>query len=248
VENESQPTPGQRVFVSAEWRDLVMLNYEVDPGILAKYVPPGTELDAFAGKVFVSLVGFRFLHTKLFGVLSVPFHGEFEEVNLRFYVRRRDPSGDRRGVVFIREIVPKPAVARMARFVYGENYVSYPMRHNVSAQGAGRTAEYQWRRGRTWCRLFAQGLTGPSYATEGSLEQFITEHYWGYAARRKGGSLEYHVSHTPWRVWTSTTAGFGGDATALYGSEMAAILRRRPDSAFIADGSPVSVFTGRRIS
>lgn len=248
MENESQRMPGERVFLSAEWRDLVMLNYEVDPGLLARYVPPGTQLDAFAGKVFVSLVGFRFLHTKLFGVLSVPFHGEFEEVNLRFYVRRRDPRGDRRGVVFIREIVPKRAVARVARFAYGENYVSYPMRHNVSAQGAGMTAEYQWRRGRTWCRLFAQGLTGPSYAAEGSLEQFITEHYWGYAARRKGGSLEYHVSHTPWRVWTSTTAGFGGDATALYGSEMAAVLRRRPDSAFIADGSPVSVFTGRRIS
>ncbi len=246
--NESQPLPGERVFLSAEWRDLVMLNYEVDPGILAKYVPPGTELDAFEGRTYVSLVGFCFLHTKLFGILSVPFHSEFEEVNLRFYVRRRGPRGDRRGVVFIREIVPKRAVARVARFAYGENYVCHPMRHNVSTQGPGRTAEYQWRRGRAWSRLFAEGSVGPSYAAEGSLEQFITEHYWGYAAQRKGGSLEYHVSHAPWRVWTSTTAGFGGDGTGLYGPELAAILRRPPDSAFIVDGSPVFVSTGRRIS
>jgi uncharacterized protein YqjF (DUF2071 family) len=248
VENESQRMPGERVFLSGEWRDLVMLNYEVDPGLLAKYIPPGTELDAFAGKVFVSLVGFRFLHTRLFGILPVPFHGEFEEVNLRFYVRRRDPQGDRRGVVFIREIVPTRAVAHVARLAYGENYVRHPMRHSTSAQGAGRTVEYQWRYDRAWCRLFAQGLGNPSYAVEGSLEQFITEHYWGYSAQRRGACLEYHVSHEPWRVWTSTTAGFGGDGTSLYGPELGAILRRPPDCAFIADGSPVCVFAGRPIS
>ncbi|MGD0955646.1 MAG: DUF2071 domain-containing protein [Candidatus Acidiferrales bacterium] len=248
MENESQRMPGERVFLSAEWRHLVMLNYEVDPGLLAKYVPPGTELDAFAGRVYVSLVGFRFLHTKLFGILPIPFHGEFEEVNLRFYVRRRDPQGDRRGVVFIREIVPKRAMAHVARLAYGENYVRYPMRHAVRTNGAGITTEYQWQLGRTWCRLFAEGLGSPSYAAGGSLEQFITEHYWGYSARRNGGSLEYHVSHVPWRVWARTTAGFGGDSRSLYGSDLAAILRRSPDSAFIADGSPVLVFVGRPVS
>ena len=239
--------PGERVFLSAEWRDLVMLNYEVDPGLLARYVPPGTQLDAFAGKVFVSLVGFRFLHTKLFGVLSVPFHGEFEEVNLRFYVRRRDPRGDRRGVVFIREIVPKRAVARVARFAYGENYVSYPMRHNVSAQGAGMTAEYQWRRGRTWCRLFAQGLTGPSYAAEGSLEQFITEHYWGYAAQADSGCMEYRVTHPSWRVWQIRRSAFEGDAEKFFGKDFAAVLRGKTQSAFLAEGSAVTVMRGRKL-
>ncbi|MGA8767010.1 MAG: DUF2071 domain-containing protein, partial [Candidatus Acidiferrales bacterium] len=112
----------ERVFLSAEWRDLVMLNYEVEPRLLRPYVPRGTELDSFGGKTLVSLVGFQFLRTKLFGVLPLPFHSNFDEVNLRFYVRRPAVDGDRRGVVFIREIVPKRAVALLARVAYGENY------------------------------------------------------------------------------------------------------------------------------
>ena len=139
-------TSNERVFLWAEWRDLVMLNYEVDPGLLRDYVPRGTELDSFRGGTLVSLVGFRFLRTKLFGVLPLPFHSNFDEVNLRFYVRRRASDGDdRRGVVFIREIVPKRAVAMLARLAYGENYSCYPMRHRVTSDGASKSAEYEWR-------------------------------------------------------------------------------------------------------
>ncbi len=240
--------PGERVFLSAEWRDLVLLNYEIDPDLVAAQVPRGTELDAFDGRIYVSLVGFRFLRTKLFGFVPLPFHANFDEVNLRFYVRRREGREVRRGVVFIREIVPRFAVAQLARLAYGENYVSLPMRHTVRTDGAGISAEYQWRVVRQWCGLRAEGSDAPAYAKEGSIEQFITEHYWGYSAQRDGGSVEYHVSHVPWRVWTSATAAFEGDADSLYGAEFGRILRRAPDSAFIADGSPVRVFTGRRIS
>ena len=91
-----------RVFLTAEWRNLAMLNYEVDAGLLLPFVPAGTELDDWNGKVFVSMVGFRFLKTKLFG-LTIPFHSNFDEVNLRFYVRRREGDEVRRGVVFIEE-------------------------------------------------------------------------------------------------------------------------------------------------
>ena len=104
----------RRVFLSAEWRDLVMLNYEVDPALLHRYVPRGVELDVFDRRSFASLVGFRFLRTKLLGVLAVPFHTNFDEVNLRFYVRRREGEENRRGVVFIRELVPHFAIARLA--------------------------------------------------------------------------------------------------------------------------------------
>src|ERR1700722_15876019 len=96
-----------KIFLSAEWRDLLMLNYEVNPGILQKYVPAGTELDSFQGKTYVSVVGFRFCRTRLLGAIPIPFHTEFEEINLRFYVRRSVGSETRRGVVFIGEIVPK---------------------------------------------------------------------------------------------------------------------------------------------
>jgi uncharacterized protein len=241
------PPPHERVFLSAEWRDLVMLNYEIDPTLVARHVPQGTELDAFDGRIYVSLVGFRFLRTKLFGFVPLPFHTNFDEVNLRFYVRRREGDDVRRGVVFIREIVPRFAVAQLARLAYGENYVSLPMRHSVHANGAGISAEYQWQVARQWCGPRAESSGASAYAAEGSVEQFITEHYWGYSAQRDGGCVEYHVSHAPWRVWSSATAAFEGDAESLYGAELGRVLCRAPDSAFIADGSPVRVFTGRRI-
>src|SRR5215472_1066575 len=134
----------EQVFLSADWRDLVMLNYEVDPNLLKKHVPAGTVLDSFEGKTFLSLVGFRFCNTKLFASLRIPFHADFDEVNLRFYVRRRNQSEDRRGVAFIAEIVPKQAIATIARLVYGENYVCLPMRHRIVSDDSRRTAEYQW--------------------------------------------------------------------------------------------------------
>jgi uncharacterized protein len=242
----------ERVFLSAEWRDLVMLNYEVDPRLLREYVPRGTELDSFGGKTLVSLVGFRFLRTRLFGWLPLPFHANFDEVNLRFYVRRREDDGDRRGVVFIREIVPKRAVALLARVAYGENYVRNPMRHRITSNGASKTAEYEWRlRSRAasqWAKLHAEGAGEPILPADGSIEQCITEHYRGYAAQRGGGTVEYHVTHPQWRVWQSASAGFEGDAADIYGSAFASALQRAPDSAFIAEGSPVVVFKGKRIA
>lgn len=224
-----------------------MLNYEVDPEILRKRVPQGTEVDSFRGKTFVSLVGFQFLRTKLFGILPVPFHSDFEEVNLRFYVRRREENELRRGVVFIREIVPKRGVAQVARLIYGENYSRRPMRHDISVNGARRTAEYQWKLNGNWCTLRAEATCDAAIPKEESLEQFITEHYWGYASRR-GSSLEYRVSHEPWRVWVDTTGNFEGNSDTLYGPELGAVLHRPPSSAFIAEGSRVFVFASRLIS
>jgi uncharacterized protein YqjF (DUF2071 family) len=239
----------ERVFLSAEWRDLVMLNYAVDPRLVQGYVPRGTELDSFAGRTLVSLVGFRFLRTKLFGVLPLPFHANFDEVNLRLYVRRNADDGEeRRGVVFIKEIVPKRAVAWLARLAYGENYSRCPMRHRVSADGTSKSAEYEWRIRGSWAKLHAEGEGEPAYPGDGSIEQFITEHYWGYSAQRDGGTIEYHVTHPQWRVWRSARAGFEGDAAETYGSAFAEVLQRPPDSAFIADGSPVVVHAGRRIA
>lgn len=225
-----------------------MLNYEVEPGLLKPYVPTGTSLDSFMGRTYVSLVGFRFYRTKLFGFFPVPFHADFDEVNLRFYVRRKEGGEDRRGVVFIAEIVPKRAIATIARLAYGENYVCLPMRHKMKTRDWGKETEYEWQVDGEWCRLSAQTVGPPTHPQEGSWEQFITEHYWGYSAQRRGGCVEYHVSHVPWRVWPTITAKFEGEASRLYGRDLGTVLQRRPDFAFVADGSPVLVFKGNKVS
>src|SRR5262245_39598094 len=115
-------------FLTAHWCDLAMLNYEVSPAVLSDLIPAGTELDSWGGHTFVSMVGFRFLRTRVLG-LAVPGHSNFDEVNLRFYVRRNAHDGWRRGVVFVKEIVPHRAIAWLARALYNENYVALPMRH-----------------------------------------------------------------------------------------------------------------------
>jgi len=237
----------EKIFLSAEWRDLLMLNYEVDPACLQKYVPAGTELDSFDGKTYVSLVGFQFCRTKLLGTIPIPFHTDFEEINLRFYVRRSEDGEARRGVVFIAEIVPKHAIAFAARLFYNENYVRRPTGHRVFSKDSKVEVEYSWRTANQSCKLQAHASGTPSLPAEGSLEQFITEHYWGYSRQSDGGTVEYHVSHVPWKVWHATYAEFSGDTRDLYGEQLSRVLTKTPASAFIADGSPVKVFQGNKL-
>jgi uncharacterized protein YqjF (DUF2071 family) len=235
------------IFLTAEWRWLVFLNYEIDPANLRPYAPPGTEIDAWQGRTFVSLVGFRFLRTRLRG-LAVPFHQDFDEVNLRLYVRRRGPEGWRRGVVFVKEFVPLRAVAAVARLAYGERYVALPMRHAIAARvdPPRQAFDYAWRFGGRWHRLWATTRGSSRHVEPGSEEEFITEHYWGYAARR-GGSVEYAVEHPRWRVWPAAEAGLDADVAANYGPAFVAALSGAPTSAFVADGSPVVVRRSARL-
>ena len=244
---EAAPSTRGRIFLSTEWRDLLMLNYEIDPALLQPFVPRGTELDSFEGKTYVSLVGLRFARTKLFGLIPVPFHSDFDEINLRIYVRRREGSEIRRGVMFIREIVSLPAVTLVARLAYAENYVTMPLRHSINLTRLGGSIEYTWKSKQQRFSIQAQTDGNPSRAADGSLEQFISEHYWGYSRRRDGSSLEYHVQHEPWRIWRASNAAFEGDGAALYGSELGSVLSQPPRSAFIADGSAVLVHAARRI-
>jgi len=223
-----------------------MLNYAIDPAPLLPLVPPGTELDGWSGRTYVSMVGFLFLDTRVRG-LAIPFHRHFEEVNLRFYVRRRGPEGWRRGVVFVRELVPRRAIAVVARLLYHEPYLALPMRHETG-ESAGRVrAAYHWRFRRRWHSLevTAQGEPGP--AAPGSEAEFITEHFWGYNAQRDGGTLEYRVEHPRWRVWAATDSRLEGELAPLYGPALAACLAASPTSAFLAEGSPVTVMRGTRI-
>ncbi|HEX2091029.1 MAG TPA: DUF2071 domain-containing protein [Longimicrobiaceae bacterium] len=241
-----------RAFLTAEWRYLVMLNYAADPALLAPYVPRGTELDGWDGTIYLSVVGFLFLRTRVLR-LPIPLHRDFEEVNLRFYVRRREPEGWRRGVVFVREIVPRPAIAAVARLVYDEPYVALPMRHHIELDAAAGTlrkdgsVEYGWRHRGRWNTLRATTAGSPEPLREGSEEEFITEHYWGYTALRDGTSVEYRVEHPAWRVWQVSRASLECDVETVYGPGFVEPLAGPPRSAFVAEGSPIRVLPRRRL-
>jgi len=240
-------TSSAKIFLTAEWRYLAMFNYEVPPDLLAPLVPRGTELDSWNGKVYISLVGFLFQKTRVRGI-AIPFHCNFEEVNLRFYVRRRGEEGWRRGVVFIQELVPRAAIAFIARKVYNENYLALPMSHALEISGDRvRSVAYAWhfQGAENRMKLVTRGEAQP--LVDGSEQEFITEHYWGHAAQRDGSTMEYRVEHPRWRVWEASSAELHGDVTQLYGKKYSAALTCPPLSAFLAEGSEVKVFAGVKL-
>jgi uncharacterized protein len=193
----------------------------------------------------VSLVGFRFLGTRLLGRIPVPFHTNFDELNLRFYVLRRMPDGEvRRGVVFVREYVPRFAIALTARLLYQEPYRSARMRHTLRLDATVQDAAYGVRVAEAWHTISGRSQGPAILATEDRHISFIVEHYWGYTRRTPEVTGEYRVVHVPWLVRPAPDAHFDGDAAALYGPEWVPILSQPPVSAFLAEGSPVAVMGG----
>lgn len=240
----------RRPFLTAEWRYLVMLNYEVDRSVLAPRVPTGTVLDLWRGRTLVSVVGLQFTRTRVLGV-AVPFHRSFEEVNLRFYVRRATTGGEaRRGVVFVRELVPHSAIAGLARLAYNEPYHVVPMRSLAPRDlldAPGRIT-YEWRTASGWQSVAVTAVGLPAAPPADSEAAFIAEHYWGYGRRRNGATVEYEVRHPTWRVWSAVDPELSADVVDLYGPEFAAALSRPPVSALVAEGSTVAVYPPRRLT
>jgi uncharacterized protein len=236
-----------RRFLSAAWRHLVMLNYEIDAEILRPLVPQGTILDSWSGRYFVSLVGFQFRKTRVLGI-PIPFHRHFEEVNLRFYVRRESAGATQRGVTFIKEVVPRVAIAAAARWLYNENYVACRMSSEVrlpdEGSGCPGSIAYRWAGNSGWNVIGAEMVGIPGVPRPGSEEEFITEHYWGYVSERGGSTLEYRVEHPPWRVWRATKSELAGNVGNFYGEQYREALSRAPSSAFVAEGSEVVVYKG----
>jgi uncharacterized protein YqjF (DUF2071 family) len=239
--------PEPSIFLTGEWRYLAMLNYVVDPELLAPFVPPGTELDLHDDRAYLSVVGFMFYDTRLMGI-PVPFHQDFEEVNLRFYVRREADGELRRGVVFIREFVPKPAIAAIARKAYNEKYTSLPMRSRIETENGALkpngAIEYGWKVNKLWNTMTARTVGDARPIEDGSHEEFITEHYWGYVAQRDGHTVEYRVEHPRWNVWRTSDATLDCNVADVYGEQFVAPLGSAPASAFVAEGSSVTVRRG----
>jgi uncharacterized protein len=241
--------PGRRVFLSAAWRQLAMLNYRVDPALLAPYLPTGTTLDLWRGDAFMSVVGLLFDDTRVLHV-PVPFHITFPEVNLRCYVRREVGGEIRRGVVFIRELVPRAAIALVARLAYNEPYRAVRMRRRIAMAaepGGSVSVDYEWMAGGAWAGVHLGSRGRPTPIAPDTEEEFITHRPWGYTRQRDGSTIEYAVAHARWNVWKATSARLDGDLSRVFPAELARAIARPPDSAFLADGSDVTVSFPQRI-
>ncbi len=243
---------GETPFLTAHWRDLVMLTWAVNPVIVTSSLPRNVVLDLWQDQALASIVAFRFERVRVRG-LAIPLHTAFPEVNLRYYVKRQASDGTwRRGVVFVKEIVPRAAIAAVARLLYGEPYVAFPMQDAQvgTARGADappRSLVYEWKRAGAWEKVVGLHTMPPHPMRHGSIEQFIAEHYWGYTARGKRPTREYRVAHPSWNVAPLAEWHVEADLEGLYGLSWASALDGKPVSTFVADGSDVAVYAGRDV-
>lgn len=235
-------------FLTAEWRKLVLANYIVDPAVLKEYLPYGTELDYWNGQCYVSLVGFMFVNTRVKGI-RVPGHINFEEVNLRFYVKRIEENGEvKRGVVFIKEIVPKPMITFVANKLFKEHYETMPMKHSCETKEGLMRVEYIWYKENRENLIEVEVENSPKEMLPDSQEYFITEHYWGYSKGKNKSSNEYEVQHPSWKVYSVKRAAINVDFGLTYGQKFDFLNTQQPQSVMLAEGSEISVGNKRVIS
>lgn len=235
----------KKTFLNAQWRKLVMINYAVDPKVLEPYVPFNTELDLWNGTCYVSLIGFMFVDTKVLK-LKIPFHINFEEINLRFYVKYKDTEGYKRGVVFIKEIVPRPALTLVANMLYKENYETLPTRHNWIERDDSLMVEYGWKKDE-WNSIRVTADKQPVDIVPDSEEEFITEHFWGYTKVNDTVTSEYEVAHPRWQIYPVRDYEIDVDFTKVYGSEFAFLKDVKPVSVYLAEGSDIVVKKGNKL-
>lgn len=234
-------------FLSAEWRKLILINYAIEEKHLLPYLPAGTQLDTYNGICYVSLVGFMFVNTKLKGI-PVPFHQNFEEVNLRFYVKHKTKNGaERRGVVFIKEIVPKMMISFVANTLYGEHYETMDMDHSWTERDGLLEVEYKIEKDQWYSMKVIADLASEEIPVSCEAE-FITEHYWGYTKLSDTETSEYEVWHPRWKVHPVKSYSCDFDFGKVYGSDFSFINELKPFSVMLAEGSEIKVMEGGKLS
>lgn len=230
----------RKIFLRANWENLVMANYEVDPSVLKPYLPKGVELDYYKYKTYVSLVGFMFKKTSLFGV-PIPFFGSFEEINLRFYVRRVEGNKIKKGVVFINETVPFKIVALLAKKLYREHYISIPTKNSLVTNNDYYDIVYEWKKNKEWNTISVSADKSKYKIESDSMEEFIFERYFGFTKLDKENSQEYRIAHPKWMTNNILNHEINCDFGAMYGSSFAHLNNQKPETIFLASGSKVTI-------
>lgn len=230
------PASPRKPFLTAQWRNLLVVTYPVADERLAGLVPAGVELDHLEGRARVSLVAFEFARTRVYG-LPIPGHIRFPEINLRFYVR----SGADRGIVFIREFVPRRAVSAVARARYNEPYVRIPMR-SAAEPAVGDRLRISHVFGRPASRIAAEADRQGTPPTEQSAEYWLTHHLFGFGQTRRGQGRQYRVEHPVWPLHPVRALTLDVDFAGLYGTEWAFLGDAEPGHVTFAAGSEVAVY------
>jgi uncharacterized protein YqjF (DUF2071 family) len=228
------------IFLKANWENIIMVNYEIDTKVLLPFLPNGVELDLYQGKAYISLVGFMFKKTKLFNI-SIPKLGTFEEINLRFYVIRKEENQIKRGVVFINETIPYKIVAWMANVLYKEHYTVVPTKHTITKAEKSQKVTFEWMVNKKWNSIYVEHEIPTLQMHQSSLEKFIYEHYYGYTKINDNKTEEYRLRHPSWKIHNVIDYQISCDFEAMYGEAFSILNHTKPAAVFIAEGSSVAI-------
>lgn len=229
-------------LITAAWTNIAVVTWEVEPDLLAPYVPPTLSLNLRDSMAFVSLVGLQFSNLRVRGV-RVPGHQHFDEINLRFYVRKTGYQG----VTFIREYAPRPLAALMARILYSEPYRAAPVRGRITADEATIVAGYEIDYGGRTSQFSLTGQRPPVRPDNTTLEHFLLEQHWGFTTTRGGQMMRYEVEHPVWHIYPIVSYTLDFDFAAVYGPKWAVLGESEPRSLVLATGSDVTISRPRRI-
>ena len=234
------------IFLKADWRNIIMVNYEIDSNLLLPFLPKGVELDLYKGKSYISLVGFMFKNTKLFNI-PIPKFGTFEEINLRFYVCRKEGNQIKRGVVFINETIPYKIVAWIANALYHENYTVVPTKHSITNDKISQKVTFQWKVNKNWNSIYVENSIQSNQMEPHSFEKFIYEHYYGYTKISKNKTEEYRLQHPIWKTHDVIDYKIECNFEAMYGKAFSCLNTIKPAAVFIAAGSSVAIEWDRTV-
>ncbi len=228
------------LFLKADWENIIMVNYEIDPNLLRNYLPNGVEIDLFENKCYISLVGFMFKNTKIFNV-PIPKLGTFEEINLRFYVKRTEGDKVKRGVVFINETIPYRLVAWVANKLYHEHYSVVPTKHRETKNTIANSIKFEWLKHLKWNSIEVTHSNELNQMEPNSLEEFIYEHYYGFTKVSDSNTEEYKLQHPSWLTQPVLSYQIECDFEKMYGNDFSILNTTNPTAVFIAKGSKVGI-------
>lgn len=233
-------------FLKAQWKELTLVNFALEPDFLINILPVGLDPDLLHGKAYASLVAFDFESIRVGGI-PWPGYTQFPELNLRVYVRCSEAG--RRGVFFIRELIPGKIPTAIARVAYNEPYSACPLTrsHQALVNGAQvQRTDWIWKGAPNYLEV----EVGPETMMPATDEDanWFKEQEWGFGHSRLGELLRYHVTHPRWMVRKVHRCDYEVDWLGLYGPIWARQLEgAEPDSLMHCIGSEIAVYPPRSI-
>lgn len=227
----------EKVFLTAEWKNLVLFNFAVPDEVLKPYLPKDCTLDYWNGSAYISFVAFQFLNTR---VLNIKWPGftHFPEINLRFYIKHHG----RRGVCFIREYVPSKLVAQIARSLYHEPYLATPIKAHIEQQSSEIKARYEITKYDSIYSAQVIASPEPIQCSIDSEAHFFKEHELGVGKDPQGQTYKYEVHHPVWKTFKIKSYNLNLHWHSLYGEGFSFLQDRQANSVFFAEGSEIKVF------